>query len=246
MKKKKAIVTYYQKKYNDFLEIVLNRFKAYAKKCNVDFLEYILEESSNPVMDKFFHIGEKLPKYEQYLILDVDILIRKDAPNLFEIVPVNKLGMYNEACCLHKENGVFFKGVMARVGDMRNVAACKLPYVEISSEYSNINPFIYFNSGVIVHNRDSLELHQGFNLEQKSLLHKHVRRCGEQTLLNYCIRREDYFPNMYCLPVSFNQMPHNREVDYLLTTYFSHYAGMTTDRSEKMLADNSIWESNGY
>ena len=43
-----------------------------------------------------FYIHELLNEYKRIIYLDIDILIREDCPNLFDIVPVDKLGMFNE------------------------------------------------------------------------------------------------------------------------------------------------------
>ena len=141
--------------------------------------------------------------------------MRADAPDIFDVVPVDKLGMYNETAFCYN----LAEPITIRCEDMNGfIEKCGLPFVEIKPYV----PFVYFNSGVIVHNVKSLELHQGFTKKQISLLHQHAKRCGEQTLLNYCIIKNQQ--PMYYLPPCFNQMPHNRTVDYLETTWFSHYA----------------------
>jgi hypothetical protein len=83
--------------YNELAKLTLPSIQSYAKKIGADFLN-INEFNKYYITQKWnkFHIHELLNKYRRILYLDVDILIREDTPNLFEIVPENKLGMFNE------------------------------------------------------------------------------------------------------------------------------------------------------
>ena len=71
--------------------------KNYAKKIKADFLN-ITEDTPEYITQKWlkFNIHNLLHTYKRILYVDTDILIREDAPNLFEVVPENKLGMFNE------------------------------------------------------------------------------------------------------------------------------------------------------
>lgn len=75
----------------------LPSIKKYAKKIGADFLN-ITENDPSFITQKWnkFHIHELLNKYKRILYLDIDLIIREDTPNLFDIVPETKLGMFNE------------------------------------------------------------------------------------------------------------------------------------------------------
>lgn len=75
----------------------LPSIKKYAKKIGADFLN-ITEKDPNYITQKWnkFHIHELLNKYKRILYLDIDLIVREDTPNLFDVVPDNKLGMFNE------------------------------------------------------------------------------------------------------------------------------------------------------
>jgi len=83
--------------YNNVSETTSPSIKAYAKKIGADFIN-INEFNPNFITQKWnkFHIHELLNKYKRIIYMDVDVIIREDTPNLFEIVPENKLGMFNE------------------------------------------------------------------------------------------------------------------------------------------------------
>lgn len=75
----------------------LPSIKKYADKIGADFIN-ITENDPNYITQKWnkFNIYTLLNKYKRILYLDIDLIIREDCPNLFDIVPENKLGMFNE------------------------------------------------------------------------------------------------------------------------------------------------------
>ena len=85
------------KYYEEISEYTLPSIKKYAKKINADFLN-ITEPDEKFITQKWnkFHISELLNKYKRILYLDIDLIVREDTPNLFDVVPETKLGMFNE------------------------------------------------------------------------------------------------------------------------------------------------------
>lgn len=83
--------------YSKLAKLTTPSIERYAKKIGADYLN-INEFNPNYITQKWnkFYIHELLNKYRRILYLDIDIIIREDTPNLFEIVPENKLGMFNE------------------------------------------------------------------------------------------------------------------------------------------------------
>jgi len=145
--------------YNNLSELTSPIIKKYADKIGADFLN-INEFNRQYITQKWnkFHIYDLLSKYKRILYLDIDILVRDDAPNLFDIVPESKLGMFNEGRYvprgefieqaseyygepIKKWNGKFYNsGVMVISRKHRNVF--KLPkgvdYVETDQPYINL------------------------------------------------------------------------------------------------------------
>ncbi len=70
--------------------------KAYAERIGADFLCIDESNTSTPHWEKF-QIFDLLNKYERIIYLDTDLIVRDDCPDLFEVVPVSELGMFNEA-----------------------------------------------------------------------------------------------------------------------------------------------------
>lgn len=145
--------------YENLSKYTLPSIKKYATKIGSDFLN-ITEHDQNYITQKYhkFHIHELLNKYKRILYLDVDLIIREDTPNLFDIVPSDKLGMFNEGRYssrgefmdqaseyyqepLKKWNGKFYNsGVM--VVSRQHKQIFKLPkgvdYVETDQPYINL------------------------------------------------------------------------------------------------------------
>jgi len=145
--------------YNELSKVTLPSITKYAKKINADFLN-ITEHDPNYITQKWnkFHIYELLNKYRRIIYLDIDLIIREDCPNLFDIVPETKLGMFNEgryegrsefitqASEYYKEpikkwNGKFFNSGVMVISRMHK-QIFKLPrgidFVETDQPYINL------------------------------------------------------------------------------------------------------------
>jgi len=70
--------------------------KNYAKKCNADFM--ILDGNEEPPMHHFriLKFYDLLEKYDRVMHLDSDIIIKDNCPNIFEVVPREKVGTIYE------------------------------------------------------------------------------------------------------------------------------------------------------
>jgi ADP-heptose:LPS heptosyltransferase len=89
---KTLVLTKKTKNESEIEELTIPRIKDYAQKTNSDF--QILEDFDE--VSKFWEISNLLGIYDRLLYISPFILIRPDAPNLFDIVPNDKLGIFNE------------------------------------------------------------------------------------------------------------------------------------------------------
>lgn len=241
-----AIVTFYQKKYNKILDLALPRLANYADKCKSQLIEVEFPPSTeNPQMEKFFYIGNKLENFERYLIIDIDILVRKDAPNIFDIVPDNKFAAYNEGATFQNTYGTKHDEVQARFQNIWEITnECKLPKIKLYYEFNYDKPFIYMNSGVVICPKKYINLYNQYDNYRKQLFDSKIM-CSEQALVNHAIYWKK--PDLYHLSQCFNQMNYNRMSDYLWVSYFSHYAGVSLEqKTEEMIRDDAKWKSLGF
>jgi ADP-heptose:LPS heptosyltransferase len=74
-------------------ELTCDRIESYAKKIKSDFKVLPLDEN---ISNTLFHISIILNSYDRLIYISSNILIREDAPNLFDIVPDDTIGLFNE------------------------------------------------------------------------------------------------------------------------------------------------------
>lgn len=174
--------------------------KKYAEKIGAEFLAITKKKVSftTPHWEKF-QIFDLLNTYDRILYIDTDIIIRDDAPDLFDIVPFEKLGMFNEAPFTDRSRELL-------------IESCK----QYNKKLPNWNGK-YFNSGVMVISKQHKELfrkpeHEFFNFY-------------EQTYLNVVIAEMEI--DMFELEYRFNRMTclDNITGRHRLDSYFVHYAG---------------------
>lgn len=174
--------------------------KSYAEKIGAEFL-CISEKSISETTIHWekFQIYDLLDKYDRILYLDTDLIIRKDCPNLFEEVPYNKLGMFDEAKFTDRSKELMI--------DICNKYDEKLPSWNGK----------YFNSGVMVISDAHKNLFKKPTKEEFSFY--------EQSYLNMMIAKLDI--EMHELHYKFNRMtcldPYTGEDRH--NSYIIHYAG---------------------
>lgn len=181
--------------YNKISKYTLSSLKKYAERIGADFL-CITDHNKEYITQKWnkFYIHELLNDYKRIIYFDIDIIIREDCPNLFDIVPERYLGMFNEgryaprleyilqAAEYYKEdlkdwNGKFYNsGVM--VISRRHKQVFKLPvgidFVETDQPYINLR--------IQKDKVDMFDLHYDFN--RMDILDKF---CGISRLNSYVV-----------------------------------------------------------
>jgi lipopolysaccharide biosynthesis glycosyltransferase len=99
---KRAIVTRADDGVKDWIELTHPIMRKYAEKCNADFIVLSHAVSSDIILkdgaglDQSYYrilaIRDLFEKYDRILYLDTDMLINKNCPDLFDIVPEDKIG----------------------------------------------------------------------------------------------------------------------------------------------------------
>jgi ADP-heptose:LPS heptosyltransferase len=221
MKKENLVLTitigdYYQK----ISQYTLPSIQNYANKIGADFLN-IKQGQGGFITQKWnkFYIHELLNEYKRIIYLDIDILIREDCPNLFDIVPVDKLGMFNE--------GRY---------------TTRYEYLEQASEYYKepLKPWNgkFYNSGVMVISRlhkKIFKLPHGIDFVET-----------DQPYLNLRISNDRI--EMFDLDFRFNRMDILDKFCGIsrLDSYIVHYAGAPQDMIFDVIeSDLQQWEIDG-
>lgn len=84
------------------LDVTVPFMKEYCKKYNLDFI--LNKEQKKPNYNKSipgaferFAIYDLLDTYERILYVDTDVIIKKNSPNIFDLVPQEQFGVYFES-----------------------------------------------------------------------------------------------------------------------------------------------------
>jgi len=208
-----SIGEYYEK----LGKVTLPSIKKYAKKIGADFSN-ITENDPNYITQKYnkFHIYTLLNKYRRIIYLDIDLIIREDCPNLFDIVPETELGMLNE--------GKY---------------APRTEYIVQASEYYK-EPLKdwdgkFYNSGVMVISRrhkQMFKLPKGIDFVETDQPYLNLRICNDKI-------------DMFQLDYKFNRMDILDKIIGIsrLDSYIMHYAGAPRDQIfNVLLGDIKQWE----
>lgn len=197
----------------------------YCKKYKIP-LEIISEKkyTENYEGNNIFNMFEKnqiydlFEKYNRILRLDWDVLITPKCPNLFDVVPEERIGAVIEDRGSRKENR-------------------RWRIKKIQEEFNNIGwTSGYFNAGVIVASKKHREIFYT-KPEELNLLKNINVEDREQTFLNYKIRQLGF--KIFNLNYKFNHMsifsePWNN-CQNRLQSYIIHYAGSSKEISLKRM-----------
>lgn len=198
----------------NFFDIVRPSFENYCKKHNLDLIINREERVKHNVkmrirgMFERFQIYNLLDRYDRVCYVDSDIYIKNNSPNIFDVVPEKKLGIYCESVDVNR--GAF-------IGHMKN-------HFKLNDDIK-----LYYNSGVMVTSR----IHKSmFSVEQ---LNKFFNKPGivaggwpDQDYINYYILRKGV--SVYDIGYKFNYLYNNLKESKLSESYFIHFAGISNRR----------------
>lgn len=199
--------------------------RRYAERIGADFL--ILDENLNvpsPHWIKFSLYEILRKKYKRAIYLDCDLIIRNDCPNLFDVVPENELGLFNEGRFTPRQMCIY---------EIKNAYKIDLP---------NWDQHSYYNTGVMVVSKEHRYV---FKPPQEV---KYIRNSyGEQTFVNFRIFQSDV--KIHELDYKFNRMSLMDKILGVsrLDSYIIHYAGAPNEKILFKTMDNDIarWIKDG-
>ena len=179
--------------------------KSYADRINAEFI--VLDSCQTTPHWEKFALKELLNKYDRIIYLDTDLIVRDDCPDLFDLVPYNQIGAFNEAKFVQREYSL--------------IDTAKAYDIDPSKINWNGK---YYNTGVMVLSKCHKKF---FNKPEKEFSNFY-----EQGYLNLIIsmeeshRTKEDVPLMFDLPYAYNRMTcldFCGEVRH--ASYIIHYAG---------------------
>lgn len=81
---------------SELLDITRESIQSYAKRCNADYIELSGDQHPYWPMANKYRLYQVTSVYKKTLYLDCDIVIREDAPNIFDNTPDDKISAYDE------------------------------------------------------------------------------------------------------------------------------------------------------
>lgn len=187
--------------YQKLSKITHPTIKHYADKIGAEFIVIDQQKISQttPHWEKF-QIFNLLNVYDRILFIDTDIIIREDAPNIFDEVPDTELGLFNEAPWTDRSKELL-------------IDTCKAYDTKLDGWDGK-----YYNSGVMVISRCHKHL---FKKPDKEVFNFY-----EQTYLNMIFALNK--PKIFDISYKFNRMCCLDRFlgDSRLDSYFVHYAGI--------------------
>jgi lipopolysaccharide biosynthesis glycosyltransferase len=195
--------------FNAFCEYTVPLMQAYADNVGADFrYEKSEERTEYPLFDKY-KMYDLLNTNDRILFLDCDILVRSDAPNLFNLVPEGHFAALNEGSQLDD-----LEKLRIRATQLYEAGAAfgyNASHIDVSSRY--------FNAGVMLVDKSHRDL---FKMPEPNAYMS--ANMTEQSLLN--LRLHATKTKTYSLPLCFNCMPRWWSTVYWEDNYFIHYAGI--------------------
>jgi lipopolysaccharide biosynthesis glycosyltransferase len=213
-------------------DLTMPTIKSYAGKMHADFLVAdSISVFSLPHYEKL-KIHDYLDRYDRIIYLDADVLVRKDCPNLFDVVPENRLGMCNESGnnAWHPDTADFRNHMEKR---MRNAA----DFYGVDYHGLHYNKTCYWNTGVMVVSKG-----------HKDIFIKPAREyallCKDQDYLNLRILQTGI--KMHDIGIRFNRMSFKTYPQDRTGSFIIHYASGENEKSIDIIkSDLQAWKSAG-
>jgi len=195
--------------YKKLSSITTPIIKSYAQKTGSEF-KCITEQTiatTYPYWEKFI-IGDLLESYDRILYFDSDIIIRKDCPNLFDLVPQKEIGMYNEGLLTTDKEKMEHISVMQKV--FKEYKQTPLPF-----------DGRFYNTGVIVVPKRAKSLF-------KKPEHESFANYWDQSYINMMLLVSGKISEVFDIGYKFNRMYYvdNKVKEHRQKSYIIHYAGM--------------------
>lgn len=212
--------------YKNIADLTAPTMIDYAQKIGAEF-RCITEQkvaTTYPYWEKFI-IGDLLDSYDRIIYLDVDTLVRKDCPNLFEIAPANEIGLYNEGLLTTANERLGHLSVMHKT----------------FKEYKQPPPRSwdgrFYNTGVMV-------VPQNMKWLFAKPSHEMFANYWDQAYLNMMLIVQNALPNVFDIGYKFNRMYYvDSKVSELRTkSYIIHYAGIQ-NVADNIKSDLDCWET---
>lgn len=213
--------------YKRLSNITHKYMKLYSENISADFIvdEQRLPSSSYFDLMKWmttakFKIRDLLRDYDRVLYVDADILIFPNSPNIFNIVPTNKFGIFEEGY-IARGNFLQFSSYVKAYNSILKEMKLPQPNIDRSSNY--------YNAGVFLASKET----DIFDLPVSEKIYN--IKWADQNHINYLLGSKG--TDVFKLPIEFNRMTSwgSSKIDNILKSYFIHYSVTRMERRIQMI-----------
>lgn len=183
----------------NLLGTTIPTIQAYASKCNADFVLLRGKTQGSPSNEKF-RVKPFVELYDRTIVIEPDMLVKEECPNLFETVPEEDIGIYDESIELFSQTydleGIARqKTILMMSESFSRVPALSPDIITYIRGELELMPMVYDN-GVVVCSKQHSNIWNPitFPFRQNDLV--------EQFWIELSIHRNGY--QVYILPDSFN------------------------------------------
>jgi hypothetical protein len=153
-KSKRLVITYLPPDCEIFNECV-NSISKYSKKVNSDFVLLQGRTQGSLLLEKF-RVKRFIEAYDRTIYFDYSVLIMDNCPNLFDIVPEDHVGLYDNLEEI-ENNGMFFRYKKTRMRILKAEAFTRYPALTQTVleplEYESDQMKTWYDFGVVVCNK---------------------------------------------------------------------------------------------
>lgn len=196
--------------FKQMAEVTHPTIKEYAEKIGADFVVWGEEEAKSHIHPDFVKLDfhKLFERYDRILYIDTDIIVREDAPSLFDVVPEDKLGLFEEG------------GIMPR-------RSAVLQYCHEAGLDPRHWDGKYYNAGVIVASKQHAPV---FSRPPREILNFYAQTCINMqiSLSGFKVHELSHkFNRMICMDKLTGESRHD--------CYFLHYAGVLREKETLLL-----------
>jgi len=234
-----VVITYVEHE-KDSLNDSVDRIRRYAESINADFV--LLTGRTQGFLElEFARIKPYVEKYNRTIFFSIDLFIKDDCPNLFDIVPEDKIGIHDMVESLSNSHPDVLKNKGDRMFLLKSELFRRYPIItssitaSLSAELEMIQTS--YSSSVIVCSKSHSNIWEGISFPFTAMPKDHQR------WIELLIYRDGY--NVHKLEPIYNQQVSNLDIDIKsivdesLIIKYNHRSEEINVRNE-WLCDNNL------
>lgn len=203
-KSKRLVITYLPPDCDNFKECI-ESIRKYSQKINADFILLQGRTQGSLVLEKF-RVKRFIEAYDRSIYFDHSVLILDGCPDLFEIVPKDKIGLYDNLQDIPENNGAYFKYKKTRLRILKAESFTRYPALTQTIleplEYESDQMKTWYDFGVVVCSQKYAEIFNPISFPFSK------EDDDDNKWMEICIHRDGYpvfkLPSIYNFGISLN------------------------------------------